>query len=90
MTNLKILAAAGFVAVASMSAPALAADGSVTRNTVDAVEFYAVGPQGQGAARLIEGRNSAIEPRISNKAAAAVAQGFAPIDQQTLMNGLNQ
>jgi hypothetical protein len=90
MTNLKTLAAAGFVAIASMTAPAFAADGSVTRNTVDAVQFYAVGPQGQGATRLIEGRNSVIEPRIDNKAAAAVAQGFAPVDQQSLMNGLNR
>jgi hypothetical protein len=77
---------AAIVIVGSAAVPALAADTSVSSNTIPTqqLEFFTTG-QGQ---RLVEGRNSnraVIE--VTNKAQAAISQGFAPIDTEVAIRG---
>jgi hypothetical protein len=83
--SIRTILAAALVA-SSIAAPAVASDGPGS-NTIPTgqVEFFQSGQ----TQRLVEGRNSDRVTVATNKARAAVAQGFAPVDTDTAARGAN-
>jgi hypothetical protein len=77
--SIRTILAAALVA-GSFAAPAFASDSSSNTIPTGQLEFFTSGQSQGQRQRLVEGRNSDRVVVITNKAEAAISQGFAPVD----------